>query len=139
MGNLIYGQTQEHYRQSVLWLRFLLWRPLRGMVPLPFSFDLIRFPSASEKHSLAGFLTIPIRYPLSVPLNSISFLGAPPWLKTSAAVCSCVWWAVLLELPTREHQSTPKRAHTEEAATRKLVLTALAWVKHVNTWFEGSL
>ena len=79
----------------------------------------------------------------SVPfVSSIEFHQFPwgtPLLKTSGAVCSCVWWAVLLELPTREHQSTPKRAHTEEAATRKLVLTALAWVKNVNTWFEGSL
>ena len=54
-------------------------------------------------------------------------------------LCSCVWWAVLLELPARGHQSTPKCAQIEEAATRKMVLTALAWVKNVNTWFEGSL
>jgi hypothetical protein len=61
----------------------------------------------------------------SVPfVSSIEFHQFPwgtPLLKTSVAVCSCVWWAVLLELPTRDHQSTPKRAHIEEAATRKLV------------------
>ena len=51
----------------------------------------------------------------SVPIiSSIEFHQFPwgtPLLKTSGAVCSCVWWAVLLELPTRDHQSTPKRAH----------------------------
>jgi hypothetical protein len=50
-----------------------------------------------------------------------------------------VFWAVLLELPAREHQGMPKHAQFEEAATRKMVLTALVWVKNVNTWFEGSL
>jgi hypothetical protein len=78
------------------------------------------------------------------PTPSIPFtVGACPLCGESKnkriRLSSCVWWAVLLELPARGHQSTPKCAQIEEAATRKMVLTALAWVKNVNTWFEGSL
>jgi hypothetical protein len=50
-----------------------------------------------------------------------------------------LWWAVLLELPACEHQGTLGCAQIQEAATRRMVLTALAWVKFVNTWFGGSL